>query len=283
MAIAVEKPALQASEARTLAENIKKHYNSAKFSFLEFVERKGHVALGYATLEDCVQAEFNFSRSTFYRMVEDEQVKRDIGVSGQPTVIPSAAIKPLKALPPEQRAAAWDTAVDRAGVSSPPPSVVKAAVAEHVARTPPPAKPSVLSAPVRQDVQREPGDDEGEEEQSAGPDDMAWVKMLPAYDHLSGHNLDVFVADSLAWRHLRKHVDTFRIIARREIAPVEKRIVGQLPPWISRLNFIFRWKGPHEWQACRECQVDGISTGVLTVVGKREKCGACSGHGYHIK
>ena len=100
-------------EAREKTERIKHSLADARQLLLEMYERKGWEALGYASWREYGQAEFGYSESYVYRLLEAAKTERQISPRGE-IQLPEKHLRPLTRLEPEQQRKAWREAVETA-------------------------------------------------------------------------------------------------------------------------------------------------------------------------
>lgn len=112
---------------------------------------KKYRAAGYATFEDYCQRRWSMSGRRGKQLVDAAQAVEEIGTTVQiPPPTNEAQVRPLTSLPtPEQKAEAWELAVEHAGGEQPTAKDVEAAVAA-VKPTPQPVapEPRPVAAPV---------------------------------------------------------------------------------------------------------------------------------------
>jgi hypothetical protein len=173
---------MDAAEARTAADAIKRGMNNLRAQLLVFYEREGWRALGYESWRACVETEFGQSQRHLYRQLEAAQIEQRI-IEGEdlthgskievveikeggekspmgdsenpaeeeedspplPTIgtIPERQLRPLAALPAEDQAAAFALAKETAPEGKLTAAHVEKTVAEVMDR-----KPRKAKAPV---------------------------------------------------------------------------------------------------------------------------------------
>ena len=114
--------AMDRSEAVACLEEVRGHLRDAKWRLLEFYERDGWQALGYASFKECAAAELNASASSnyCYDVLSAARVERNLRAAMPEVVahyqLPVSQALVLAPLEPEQQVAAYDLARRVAGV-----------------------------------------------------------------------------------------------------------------------------------------------------------------------
>lgn len=86
---------MTADEARSCVHSINENLNNARVLLLDLYDRKGWAALGYANWRDCVEAEFQQSKSYLYRQLEAGRIEREISPIGEIGRIPEGQLRGL--------------------------------------------------------------------------------------------------------------------------------------------------------------------------------------------
>jgi hypothetical protein len=94
-------------EAREKHEQLKAIHQVARSRLLEMRDRKGWQALGFTSFEDYGEKEWNYSQSYIYRLSKAEEIQVTLSPIGE---IPEAHLRPLGAVPAEERQAIFDEA-----------------------------------------------------------------------------------------------------------------------------------------------------------------------------
>lgn len=112
----------------------KKHFSAMKTSALALAEelriiRDEKLYLAeHHTFEGFCEAEFGIGRSQAYRLIDGAKIAISLSPRGDIAPTTEKQLRPLKALPEEQRQDAWDEAVDRSGGEAPTHRTVQAVV-----------------------------------------------------------------------------------------------------------------------------------------------------------
>ena len=116
--------AMDRSEAAACLEEVRGHLRDAKWRLLEFYERDGWQALGYASFKECAAAELNASASSnyCYDVLSAARVERNLRAAMPEVVahyqLPVSQALALAPLEPEQQVAAYDLARRVAGTQT---------------------------------------------------------------------------------------------------------------------------------------------------------------------
>lgn len=124
-------PLMTESEARECVKAINGHMNSARALLLDLYERRGWVALGYASWRECATAEFEQSQALLYRELQAAQIEQRISPMGEIGTIPERQLRPLSAVTPMEQPIAWQEANERTN-GKPTARVVEEVVREMV-------------------------------------------------------------------------------------------------------------------------------------------------------
>jgi hypothetical protein len=237
--------------------------------------RETHQSFG-AYLKD----RWDLSPSYASRLIGGSQIAADLLPLGNgpkalspPTT--ERQVRAIASVPKDQRAKVWEDAHEIAaadGKSEPTSAHVEAAVAKARGIIPSDAEIVV--------VETVPDGDEPEPEDGpAAPAELSdadYLASLPVRASLSERCRGWFDAEALAFRHLSDARRTFAHHFSRVKNAAIKQSKGHIGPWLSRVTYALRADDPSRWVACKVC--DG--TGEVTLIGQ---CGACKGHGYHIR
>jgi ParB family chromosome partitioning protein len=103
------------TEAREKTERIKNNLTEARQLLLEMYERNGWGALGYASWREYGQAEFGYSESRIYQLMDAAKTERNISTIVEINKpLPEGHLRPLSRLEPEQQVEVYQTAVNTA-------------------------------------------------------------------------------------------------------------------------------------------------------------------------
>lgn len=95
---------LGAADARAICERIRAHLGDMRALVLELHDRRGWVALGYASWEACVTQEFARDRSSLFRHLQAAEVERDLNSRDVTTpAVGTYNLVALAQLEPEER------------------------------------------------------------------------------------------------------------------------------------------------------------------------------------
>lgn len=115
MKVEVLKP-LSPMEARTVCDEIKRCFGSARQLLLVLWEGEGWRALGYSSWRECVTQEFEQSQRHCYHLLAAAQVGRNLCTIVQnPDDIPESHLRPLAKLEPEYQVQAYQEALSEVG------------------------------------------------------------------------------------------------------------------------------------------------------------------------
>lgn len=237
---------------------------------------------GYGSFDEYVESRHKFRRSYAWALAGFADVARDV-----PEIGGATQAKPLIALSPAERKAAWDEAKEAAGGGPVQAKHIKDA-AEKIKR---PRKPGADATPDEiEDYLRGSGivpeggevwtdrfgDPESEDEPEPEPDvptDEEWLATLPARGKLPPESRKHFDADALLFRDATAgrlaYVESVRPLANA----AKKAAAGHIGPWLEKTYRYFQLNDPSRWEACGDCG----GTGRLALLGK---CPACRGHGF---
>lgn len=102
-------------EARKRVNAINSGMNNLRAQILDFHDREGWRALGYANWVDCVKAEFSIGQSRVYQLFEAAKVEQRISTIVENTAsIPDSQLRPLASLPVEDQATVYHLARETA-------------------------------------------------------------------------------------------------------------------------------------------------------------------------
>lgn len=109
---------MTAAEARIRIEEINQRVGDVRVLLLDLHDREGWRVLGYGSWRECVETEFEESRSYLYRLLSAAQIEKRIEAAEVKTVsprgdkhIPEKQLRPLAKLPEGKQAAAWQEAI----------------------------------------------------------------------------------------------------------------------------------------------------------------------------
>ncbi len=95
------------TEARAKHEQLKSIHHLARSLLLEMRDRKGWQALGFASFEAYGEQEWNYNQSYIYRLSKAEEIQSTLSPIGE---IPETHLRPLGAVPADERQAIFDEA-----------------------------------------------------------------------------------------------------------------------------------------------------------------------------
>ena len=103
-------------EARETDRLIKRHINTTRYLLLDMRDRKGWKALGHESFKEYGEKELGYQEAHIYRLVEAAEVSLQIGYSpiGESSPPPESQLRPLKAVPEDERKAIWEEATRKA-------------------------------------------------------------------------------------------------------------------------------------------------------------------------
>ena len=113
-AVEVLAPVMSEAEARQCIETIKGHAVSIRALLVDLEERRGFLALGYANMSACMEAEFRQSRPTLVKELKAGRIEKQILDVPIGTFLESH-FRPLSKLKPEYYKPAFDKASTLAG------------------------------------------------------------------------------------------------------------------------------------------------------------------------
>lgn len=123
------------AEARDCIESMHSSVESIRAKAMDLYDREGWRALGYGTWSECIATEFDQSRSYIYRQLAAALIEREVSPIGDTGVIRESQLRPLGQLPPGERKAAWDQAVETTPNGKPTAKHVEAVVAEMTGKS----------------------------------------------------------------------------------------------------------------------------------------------------
>lgn len=100
-------------EARECVTKINGHMDSARALLLDLYERRGWVALGYASWSECSVAEFGKSQGYLSRQLQAAEIESRIMPMGIIGTTPERQLRPLARLTPMEQPIAWQEANER--------------------------------------------------------------------------------------------------------------------------------------------------------------------------
>ena len=102
-------------EARETDRLIKRHINTTRYLLLDMRDRKGWKALGYESFVEYGEKELNLGAARIYQLADAAEISLQLGFS---TIVekspPEGQLRPLKAVPEEERKAIWEEATRKA-------------------------------------------------------------------------------------------------------------------------------------------------------------------------
>lgn len=104
-------------EARETDRLIKRHINTTRYLLLDMRDRKGWKALGYASFKDYGEKELGYKERHIYELVDAAEISLQLGYSAEDCAMAQPAerqLRPLKAVPEDERKAIWDEATRKA-------------------------------------------------------------------------------------------------------------------------------------------------------------------------
>ena len=99
---------LDREEAEALAASIRSSLDDAREKVIEFYRRRGWEALGYKSMKQCAAAEFGWSKSHIYKMIQAAKVVEEVGRRQ----LPLRSAVELAKVPEGERAAVLERAGD---------------------------------------------------------------------------------------------------------------------------------------------------------------------------
>lgn len=120
----------------------------------------------------------------------------------------------------------------------------------------------------------------GSEPESNGelsePTDEEWLATLAARPLVCERLRPLFDDEALAYRDLEPAREAYKATCKTVTGPLKKEHRGRIGPWLAIHQLHFKINHPADWQACKDCEGQGI----LPLV--KEKCSSCKGSGYHV-
>lgn len=254
----------------------------------------------YASFEAYCRERWGWSRQRASQLIVAQTVAAELKQSTIVDTLPTreTQVRPLTALPAEDRPAAWQ----QASSESPNGKPTAAKVQEVVDRTlgkarvngkPAADPPDVARAraagriPAEAEVEvvepTEPDDaldaaKEEVQERAARSDEMGdadWLATLPLSRVLTGAQLKTFQDDATVWRSLAPHRKAFAHHATRAFNAARRK--GH---YCWRLKFFLGIESPEKWLLCPTVENGGCGgAGQVQLIGQ---CPKCSGRGYRI-
>jgi hypothetical protein len=127
--------------AESHVKQINQNAINTRVLLLDLYIRRGWKSLGYASMRECMNAEFIQSQSYLYRVLQAAKIERKISPIGEIGTIPESQLRPLSDLSPAHWIEAWTLANDFARNGKLTAVVVKAAVDQVMERIKQPAIP----------------------------------------------------------------------------------------------------------------------------------------------
>jgi hypothetical protein len=100
------------SEARAKHDHLKSLLNTTRTLLLEMRDRKGYLALGFATFEEYGEKEFGYSPSYIYRLAKAEEIQ--LSLNSPNGELSESQLRPLGKVPTVDRDAVYQQAKDHA-------------------------------------------------------------------------------------------------------------------------------------------------------------------------
>ena len=85
-------------EARVCVDRINSGMSDIRTQLLELKEREGWKALGYSSWRECAVAEFDYSQSRVYQLLDAAQIERDISTIVENGETPEGHLRELAPL-----------------------------------------------------------------------------------------------------------------------------------------------------------------------------------------
>lgn len=108
------------------------------------------------------------------------------------------------------------------------------------------------------------------------PTDEEWLATLSARALVCDRLRPLFDSEALTYRDLEPAREAYRVACKAITGPLKKEHQGRIGPWLAIHSLHFKINHPADWQACTDCEGQGI----LPLV--KEKCSTCRGNGYHV-
>ena len=107
--------AMTRDEAVETDRLIKRHINTTRYLLLDMRDRKGWKAMGYESFVEYGEKELGFASTHLYRLADSAEISLQIGFSpiGEKSP-PETHLRPLKAVPEEERKSIWEEATRKA-------------------------------------------------------------------------------------------------------------------------------------------------------------------------
>lgn len=117
-------------EAKACAEKIREKELNLRLAIDELRRRKGYLALGYETFEECMEAEFGFSRGYGSRLSNAHRISRNLSEDGKYDKVPESTLRPLNSLEPESQIKAYNDALAKSFGFQPTAKQVEQAITD---------------------------------------------------------------------------------------------------------------------------------------------------------
>ncbi|MFZ1324682.1 MAG: hypothetical protein WAT67_01425 [Candidatus Contendobacter sp.] len=107
---------LEKAEASETDRLIKRHINTTRYLLLDMRDRKGWKALGYESFKDYGEKELGYQENYIHKLVNAAEISLQIGFNSDCTIVqpPESHLRPLKAVPEDERKAIWEEATRKA-------------------------------------------------------------------------------------------------------------------------------------------------------------------------
>ena len=97
---------------------IKRHINTTRYLLLDMRDRKGWKALGYESFVDYGKKSLGYEKGYLYQLADAGEISLQLGYSQESAIAdsppPESQLRPLKAVPEEDRKAIWEEATRKA-------------------------------------------------------------------------------------------------------------------------------------------------------------------------
>ncbi|WP_422929336.1 hypothetical protein [Singulisphaera sp. PoT] len=305
---------MNVEEARATCDAIRRGLEDLRYLALDLHDREGWKALGYASWSECASGEFGLSRRHINRMIMAALIEREVEPRRKAPCIPESQLRPLAAIPSDERAEVWQEAqatapqgkltarhvrevVERVAPRrqvSPPASPPAGTVINGIpSQDPPDVKRARTSGRIPRDAVVEVSEPmptkpapkvaatpvevpaAAHTDTTAESDDDAWLSKLPLSRVLTGRQLKLFRADALVYRRLEGPRKAFSQQAGRAIRGAKAECV-----YAYFVRRFLALPHPRHWLACPPPEAGGCGAlGEVIAIGT---CPQCRGRGYRI-
>jgi len=104
-------------EARETDRLIKRHINTTRYLLLDMRDRKGWKALGYESFKDYGEKSLGYEKAYLTRLADAGEISLQLGYDPELPIgnsPPESQLRPLKAVPEDERKAIWEEATRKA-------------------------------------------------------------------------------------------------------------------------------------------------------------------------